>query len=113
MFDRLGQATFYSKLDLKTEFHQIRVAPEDVENTAFRTKYGQFEFLVMQMGLRNAPATFQSLMNNILHNVIDDFLVVYLDDLLIYSHNKDDHICNLRIVLKRLQENSLYVGKEK
>ena len=85
MFDRLGEARVFSKLDLKTGFHQIRVQPEDIEKTAFNTKYGQFEYLVMPMGLCNAPATFQTLMNTIFYDCIDEFIVVYMDDLLIFS----------------------------
>lgn len=113
MFDRLGEASYYSKLDLKSGFHQIRISPEDIEKTAFNTKYGHFEFLVMPMGLRNAPATFQSLMNSIFYDTIDDFMVVYLDDILIYSNSREDHLKHLRIVLQRLKDNSLYVEKSK
>ena len=83
MFDRLGGATVFSKPDLKTGFHQIRVRRDDIEKNAFNTKYGQFEYLVMPMGLCNAPATFQSLMNRIFYDCIDVFLVVYMDDVLI------------------------------
>lgn len=113
MFDRLGQARYYSKLDLKTGFHQIRVSPADVEKTAFKTKYGHFEFLVMPMGLRNSPATFQALMNSIFGDCIDDFIVIYLDDILIFSDTREDHLKHLRIVLTRLKEHQLYVGKNK
>lgn len=113
MFDRLGRARFYSKLDLKTGFHQIRINPADVEKTAFKTKYGQFEFLVMPMGLRNAPATFQALMNSIFRDCIDDFIVVYMDDILIFSESRDDHLKHLRIVLSRLRDHQLYVGRQK
>lgn len=114
MFDRLGRARFYSKLDLKTGFHQIRINAADVEKTAFKTKYGHFEFLVMPMGLRNAPATFQALMNSILfRDCIDEFIVVYLDDILIFSESREDHIKHLRITLSRLKDHQLYVGRTK
>ena len=113
MFDRLGRARYFSKMDLKSGFHQIRVKASDVEKTAFTTKYGQFEFLVMPMGLCNAPASFQSLMNTIFHDCIDVFLVVYLDDLLIFSRTLDDHMKHLDIVLQRLQQHELYVGPSK
>lgn len=113
MFDRLGRARFFSKLDLKTGFHQIRIAPEDVEKTAFKTKYGHFECLVMPMGLRNAPATFQALMNAIFRDCIDEFVVIYLDDILIFSDKRDEHLKHLRIVLTRLKEHELYVGQKK
>ena len=76
MFDRLGEAQFFSKMDLKTGFHQIRVRPEDIEKTAFKTKYGHLEYLVLPMGLCNAPATFQTLMNMIFQDCIDVYLVV-------------------------------------
>lgn len=74
MFDRLGQATVFSKLGLKAGFHHIRVQEENVEQTAFKTKYGHFEFLVMSMGLRNVPATFQSLMNTMFPTELTSFL---------------------------------------
>ena len=113
MFDRLGKARVFSKLDLKTGFHQIRVRPEDIEKTAFNTKYGQFEYLVMPMGLCNAPATFQTLMNRIFYDCIDVFMVVYMDDLLIFSTNAEEHFSHLEIVLSRLQVEELYVSPKK
>lgn len=113
MLDRLGQAQYFSKLDLKAGFLQIRIAPEYIEKTTFKTKYGHSEFLVMPMGLRNAPATFQALLNSIFRDYIDEFLVVYLDDILIFSDTKVDHIRHLRIVLTRLREHELYLGSNK
>lgn len=116
MIDRLGKTTYYSNLDLKSGFHLIRVAPEDIEKTAFKTKYCHFEFLVVPVGCRNAPATFQSLMNSTSRDVIDDSLVDYLDDILIYSNNREDHIRHLRLArlaLESLKENSLFIGKGK
>ena len=83
MFDRLGGAKYLSKLDLKTGINHIRISPEDVEKTAFNTKYGQYEYLVMPIGLCKAPATFQSLINRIYNGCIDEFLVVYIDHLLV------------------------------
>ena len=113
MFDRLGGAKYFTKLDLKTGFNQIRMNPADIEKTAFNTKYGQYEYLVMPMGLCNAPATFQSLMNRIYYDCIDEFLVIYVDDLLIYSKSLEEHLQHLEIVLKRLRENKLYVSPKK
>ena len=100
-------------MDLKVGFHQIRVRPEDIEKTAFKTKYGHFEFLVMPMGLCNAPATFQSLMNRIFYDCIDIFLVIYMDDLLIFSKTKEDRMKHLETVLSRLQKEKLYVAPKK
>lgn len=113
LLDRLGQASVFSKMDMKTGFHQIRIKEADVEKTAFNTKYGHFEFLVMPMGLCNAPATFQSLMNSLFYDHLDEFVVVYIDDLLIFSTNRTDHLKHLEIVLSRLQENQLFVGRNK
>lgn len=113
MFDMLGDAKVFSKMDLKTGFHQIRVKPSDVEKTAFNTKYGQFEYMVMPMGLCNAPATFQSLMNRIFYDCVDVFLVVYMDDLLIFSKDEESHMKHLEIVLSRLREHKLYVSPKK
>lgn len=113
MFDRIGKSKCFSKLDLKTGFHQIRIRKEDIEKTAFKTKYGLFEFLVMPMGLCNAPATFQALMNAIFGDCIDIFMVVYIDDILIYSDSHEEHIQHLDTVLQRLSDHELYVGAEK
>lgn len=113
MFDRLGEARYFSKMDLKTGFHQIRVRPEDIEKTAFKTKYGQFEYLVLPMGLCNAPATFQTLMNTIFQDCIDVYLVVYMDDLLVFSKTEDDHMRHLETVLSRLQSEELFVASKK
>jgi len=113
MFDRLGGAKVFSRLDLKTGFHQIRMKAEDIEKTAFNTKYGQFEYLVMPMGACNSPATFQSLMNDIFHDCIDEFLVVYIDDLLVFSKDEESHYRHLETVLKKLKEHELYVSPKK
>lgn len=107
MFDMLGDSKVFSKMDLKTGFHQIRVKPDDAEKTAFHTKYGQFEYMVMPMELCNAPVTFQSLTNRIFYDCVDVFLVVYMDDLLIFSKDEESHIKLLNIVLSRLRENKL------
>lgn len=113
ILDRLGRAAVFSKMDMKTGFHQIRIRPSDVEKTAFNSKYGHFEFLVMPMGLCNAPATFQTLMNSIFYDHLDDFVVVYIDDLLVFSKNREDHLRHLEIVLSRLKAHQLYIGRAK
>lgn len=113
MLDKVGQATIFTKMDMKTGFHQIRIKPEDIEKTAITIRYGLFEFLVMPMGLCNAPATFQSLMNSIFFDFMDLFVVVYIDDLLIFSKTKEEHLKHLELVLERLEEHELYIGKNK
>lgn len=113
MFDRLGGSVIFSKMDLKTGYHQVRVCPEDIEKTAFNSKYGQYEFLVMPMGLCNAPATFQTLMNDLFREHIDEFVVVYIDDLLVFSKSQEEHYKHLDIVLAKLSEHELYVGENK
>lgn len=101
------------KMDLKTGFHQIRMKHVNIKKTAFNTKYGQFEYLVIPMGLCNAPAAFQSLMNHIFHNCLGEFLVVYIDNLLIFSNDEDSHYRHLDNVLSRMKENELYVALKK
>ena len=103
----------FSKLYLKTGFHQIRVRPENIEKTAFNTKYGQFEYLVMPMWLFNAPATFQTLVNAIFYDYIDELIVVYMDDLWIFSKTAEEHLQHLEVVLSRLKAEELYVSPSK
>lgn len=90
MFERLGQASVFSKMDMKTRFHQILIRLEDFEKTGFNTQYGRFNFLVMPIGLCTAPTTFQSLKISIFYDHIDDFVVVYINDFLVYSKTKED-----------------------
>src|SRR5207244_1363196 len=98
LMDRLSNSRVFSKLD--NGFHQIRVKEEDVHKTAFRTKYGHFEWTVLPLGLGNAPATFQTMMNEIFGDFIDDFVLVYVDDLLIYSPDDETHRKHLKLVLE-------------
>lgn len=97
-------------MDLKTGFHQIRIKQKDIEKTAINTKYGQFEYLVMPMGLCNAPATSVTLMSSVLKEFIDHFCVVYMDDILIYSKWKDEHYKHLELILGRLDQHKLYAS---
>ncbi|KAJ9505461.1 hypothetical protein QJQ45_008894 [Haematococcus lacustris] len=113
LLDRLHGAKVFSKLDLRQGYHQIRVAPEDIHKTAFRTRYGHFEFTVLPFGLCNAPATFQRLMNDVLHDLLDDCVLVYLDDILIFSRTPQEHIAHLRRVLDLLRKHKLYAKLSK
>ena len=106
--DRLGKAKYLSSLDLTSGYWQVRVANKDIPKTAFNTRYGKYEFLVMPFGLTNAPATFQTLMNSILRRYIDRFVLVYLDDILIYSKSEEEHREHLRLVFQALREHKLY-----
>ncbi|POW14066.1 hypothetical protein PSHT_07517 [Puccinia striiformis] len=106
-FDALRGARFFSKIDLQQGFHQMRIAATDVPKTAFGTKYGHYEWLVMPFGLVNAPSTFQRMMTHILRDFIDVFVQVYLDDILVYSPSEADHIIHVRQVLQVLRDEEL------
>jgi hypothetical protein len=113
LFDRLSGAKVFSRIDLRSGYYQIRIAEGDEEKTAYRTRYGSYEFMVMSFGLTNAPATFCTLMNDIFREWLDDFVVVYMDDILIYSSSLEEHTEHLRKVFQRLRENKLYAKLEK
>ncbi|WVZ75692.1 hypothetical protein U9M48_023727 [Paspalum notatum var. saurae] len=108
LFDQLGGATVFSKIYLRSGYHQIKVQEEDIPKTAFSTRYGLYEYLVMSFGLTNAPAFFMYLMNSVFMNELDKFVVVFIDDILVYSKNEKEHEEHLRIVLSRLREHKLY-----
>ena len=113
LFDRLSKAAYFTKLDLRSGYWQVRIADGDESKTACVTRYGSYEFLVMPFGLTNAPATFCNLMNDVLYEFLDDFVVVYLDDIVVYSQSLREHVEHLRLVFSALKKNSLYVKKEK
>jgi len=108
LFDQLVGAKVFSKIDLRSGYHQIKIRPEDIPKTAFSTRYGLYEYLVMSFGLTNAPAHFMYLMNSMFMPELDKFVVVFIDDILIYSKNEEEHAEHLRIVLQRLREHKLY-----
>ena len=113
LFDRLQGARFFSKIDLRSGYHQIRIHAEDVAKTAFRTRYGHFEFRVLPFGLTNAPATFMHLMHQIFHPLLDRCVLVFLDDILIYSRDQQEHERHVRQALDRLREHKLYAKLSK
>nr|GEU35740.1 putative reverse transcriptase domain-containing protein [Tanacetum cinerariifolium] len=108
LFDQLQGSSVYSKIDLRSCYHQLRVRDEDISKTAFRTRYGHYEFQVMAFGLTNAPAVFMDLMNRVCKPYLDKFVIVFIDDILIYSRNKEEHANHLRIILELLKKEKLY-----
>ncbi|GKD81445.1 putative reverse transcriptase domain-containing protein [Tanacetum coccineum] len=108
LFDQLQGSSTYSKIDLRSGYHQLRVRDEDIPKTAFRTRYGHYEFQVMPFGLTNAPVMFMDLMNRVCKPYLDKFVIVFIDDILIYSRNKEEHADHLRIILELLKKDKLY-----
>ena len=100
--DKLGGAKVFSKMDLRSGFYQIRVTDKDVPKTAFSTDRAHYEFTVMPFGLTNAPATFQTMMSTVLNDFIDKFVLVYIDDILIYSKSAEEHEKHIKMVLSKL-----------
>jgi hypothetical protein len=102
LFDQLARAQVFSKIDLRSSYHQIKIHAEEIPKTAFTTRYGLYEYLVMSFGLMNAPAHFMYLMNSVFMPELDKFVVVFIDDILIYSRSMEEHEEHLRIILQRL-----------
>jgi hypothetical protein len=113
LLDELRGASFFTKLDLRSDYNQVLIHLDDVEMTAFRTHQSLFEFLVMPFGLTNAPATFQALMNDALRPFLRRFILVFFDDILIYSSAWSEHLRHVRLVFEQLQAHKLYLKKSK
>jgi hypothetical protein len=113
LFDQLRGAKIFSKIDLRSGYHQVRIKEEDIHKTTFRTRYGHYEFVVVPFGLTNAPIVFMFLMNGIFRNYLDNFVIMFLDDILVYSKYEEEHEHHLRLLLKVLREHKLYAKLSK
>jgi Reverse transcriptase (RNA-dependent DNA polymerase) len=108
VWDQLGGSKYFSAIDLRPGYNQTRIAEEDVHKASFRTRFGSFEFLVVPFGLSNAPPIFQSVMNDVLREYLNDWCIVYLDDILIHSHTPEEHLEHIELVFKKMREHKLY-----
>ena len=108
LFDQLRGSKYYTKIDLCTRYHQLRIREEEIPKTAFRTRYGHFEYTVMPFGLTNAPIALMDLIHRVFRPYLDQFVIVFIDDILIYSRTLNEHERHLTIVLQTLREYKLY-----
>jgi hypothetical protein len=108
LFDQMKGATVFSKIDLRSGYHQLRIKEDDIPKTTFKMRFGHYEFIVLPFGLTNAPGVFMSLMNGVFREYLDKFIQVFIDDILIYSRMMEEHDEHLRLVLQCLREHKLY-----
>ena len=113
LFDQVGGAKIFSNIDLRYGYHQVRIHDEDIHKTSFHTRHGNYEFVVILFGLTNETMKFMCMMNNILNKYMDKFVLFFVDDILVYSKNKEELEEHLRIVLRVLQEHQLYAKLSK
>jgi hypothetical protein len=113
LFNQLKDAKIFSKIDLKSRYHQVRIQNEYIGKTAFRKMYGHYEFTVVSFGLSNAPVVFMCLMNGVFMDYLDKFFIVFMDDILVYSKSQEEHEQHLRMVMQVLREHQLYAKLRK
>ncbi|KAF5472032.1 hypothetical protein F2P56_008781 [Juglans regia] len=113
LLDQLQGASVFSKIDLRSGYHQLKIKDQDIPKTVFQTHYGHFEFIVMPFGLTNAPTTFMNWMNRICRQYLDSFMIVFIDDILVYSRSDEEHRGHLGIILETLQKQQLYAKLSK
>jgi hypothetical protein len=113
LFDQLKDANIFSKIDLRSGYHQVRIKEEYIRNTSFRTRYGHYEFTVVPFGLSNALVCFMCLMNGVFQEYLDKFVIIFLDEILVYSKSEEEHEHHFRMVLQVLREHQLYAKLSK
>lgn len=113
ILDELAGAQYFTKLDMKSGYHQVRMLPEDEYKTAFKTHHGHYQFKAVPFGLTNAPSTFQCVMDQVLQPFLRKLVVVFLDDILIYSNSLEEHMEHIQLVLNTLRQHQLYLKQSK
>ena len=113
LFDQLPREKYISKIDLRSGYHQLRIKSENIPKMVFRTRYGNYKFLVMSFGLTNAPTTFMNLINRVFQSYIDSFVIIFNCDILVYSKNDGEHMDLLRVVIQVLKQNKLFAKYSK
>jgi hypothetical protein len=113
LFDQLKDAKIFSKIDIRLGYHQVRIKDEDFNNTSFIKRYVHYEFIVVPFGLSNAPVVFMCLMNGVLREYLDKFVIVFLDDILVYSKSKEENEHHMRMVMQVIREHQLYAKLSK